>query len=170
VGTELGRNRDAWAGTLAHLRLRLDETDGGGRPVVITPHTTVGRDDRKFESLRADLVDWSGEAPFAFEVEDGVVRSVEGGAPWAAPLAAEDWVGRPAPAILDELRTTLGVLVDLELDAEPGVNRASCSVQTADGWLELRLVIVEWHVGLARWSRTMIAANASVGAGRAGRG
>ena len=53
---------------------------------------------------------------------------------------------------------------DLEVDAEPGVNHASCAVEGEDGRLDLRLEIVEWHVGLSRWSRTMIAARAAVGA------
>lgn len=158
LAPRLDRNLSAWESTLSHLRLRLDGRDREGTPVVLARHATVGRDDAQAERLRGELMAWSGGEPLTFDVEDGVVRSVGGLASWTSPLAPGDWPGRPAPAILDELRARLGPLVDLRMEAEPGLNRGSCRVATSDREMDLQLVVLDWYVGLARWSRTMVAA------------
>jgi len=155
IAPRLGRNRGAWDATLAHLRLRLEPPPSV--PVALAPYTFLDRDEAVLAAADVELRAWGDGGLLDYEVADGIVGRVGPVPDWAAPLGAEQWPTQPAPALLDELRRRLGVLLDVTRDADPGVDRAHFAIDHGDQRAEYRLVGVEWHEGLARHSRLLLA-------------
>jgi hypothetical protein len=158
LAPQLTRNRGAWDGVLSQLRSVLAQDQPDGVAVTVGPSAELGqRDDDLLRHVEGELTEWAGQGPLSFDTERGVVRAVRGAGPWAAPMAPDTWLDRPAPVILDELRQHLGAVQDLDLDASPTVRWATCSVRLDEGPVPHRVAVVEWHEGRTRWTRTFVA-------------